>query len=311
MFKKILRISGELCESAYNICYNHPQGTVLMLHRIGDWDFGRLECIENLKVSTQRMQLLVDKYRRTHDFVTLDYVADCLEGKTRPQRPYICVTLDDGFRDNLSLGLPFFEKHHIPFTVFLTVDWINRRPAFNYPFILERIIWNNDSLMIKGKTFACRTRLQKNEVFKQLKSIVQNIPYVSFENTFRDLFEEYLKPEYEEDIMMNWNEVRELSNSELCTIGSHTMTHCRLANLSDSQLTYELAESKKQIEQQIDREIHHISYPFGWKSDVNEKSINMARDIGYRMGLISWGGPMRRRDKDMYQVKRQMLLEHE
>ena len=76
-------------------------------------------------------------------------------------------------------------------------------------------------------------------------------------------------------------------------------------------LPYELAESRRQIEQEIGKEVRYISYPYGWTTDVNKNVIAAAEAAGYRMGLISWGGPVRRKDRDMYQVKRQMLFENE
>ena len=295
----------------YNKYISVPMGTVLMLHRIGEIEHNRLECIEELKVTPEHLQRLVDEYRPTHDFVSLDHVADCMEGRVKPLRPFICITLDDGFRDNLSVGLPFFEKNQIPFAVFLTAEFMNRRPAFNYPFILERMVWNNAVMTIAGCTYDCSTRAKKNVVFKSLKGMVQSLPYVDFETRYRELFKDYLKPAYEEDLMMSWDEVRELANSPLCTIGSHAMTHCRLANVPKEHLVYELGESKLQIEKQIGTEIRYVSYPFGWTTDVSEQVFEATRTAGYRMGLISWGGPVRRKDRDMYQVKRQMLFENE
>jgi len=311
MLKKIRRIGKEWTKAVFNTCCNRPIGLILMLHRIGPIDPNRLECIEELKVTTERLQCLVDQYNPTHDFVTLDYVADCMEGKIQPKRPFICITIDDGFRDNLTYGLPFFEQNQIPFAVFLTTEYMNRRPAFNYPFLLERMIWHNNEMVIDGVEYNCSTREKKNEVFKQLKGLVQNFPYDGFETRYRTLFDAYLLPEYEEDLMMNWNEVQQIAASPLCTIGSHTMTHCRLANVPMDDLAYELEESKRQIEEQIGIEVRYISYPFGWETDVNEQVFEATKNVGYRMGLISYGGPVRRLDKNMYCVKRQILLEYE
>lgn len=311
MFKKIKRIGREWCEFTYNSLFNPPQGNILMLHRIGEWDGDRLECIEELKVTTTRVQKIIDQLGSSYDFVSLDVVADYINGNIQPSRPFICFTFDDGYKDNLYVGLPFFEKNQIPFSVFLTADFINTNPSFNYPIILERIVRNNEQLIVNGKAYYCNSRTSKNEVFKQLKELILSLPYQNFEFHFRKMFRDYLRPEYEEDLMMNWDEVRELSKSKLCTIGSHTMTHCRLADLSNDQLKYELQESKRSIEEQIGKNVKYLSYPFGWKTDVSETVFTATQRAGYSMGLVSYGGPVRRYDKNIYQVKRQMLLEYE
>ena len=137
------------------------------------------------------------------------------------------------------------------------------------------------------------------------------MPYENFETEFMDMFADYVKPEYSEDLMMTWDDVRQLAASPLCTIGSHTMTHCRLANVPFDKLSYELEESKRQIEQEIGKDVKYISYPYGWITDVNEDVFAATQAAGYEMGLISWGEPKRKNDHDMFAVKRQMLLENE
>ncbi|MBQ7698580.1 MAG: hypothetical protein IJT35_08400 [Paludibacteraceae bacterium] len=76
----------------------------------------------------------------------------------------------------MTYGLPFFEKNNIPFSVFVTVDFINRHPAFNYPFVLERIIANNETLLIDGTTYDCHSIAQKNSTFKNLKNVYYDSP---------------------------------------------------------------------------------------------------------------------------------------
>jgi peptidoglycan/xylan/chitin deacetylase (PgdA/CDA1 family) len=39
---------------------------------------------------------------------------------------HIAVTFDDGYRDNLTVAAPILEKYRIPFTVFITISYIQR-----------------------------------------------------------------------------------------------------------------------------------------------------------------------------------------
>lgn len=166
-------------------------------------------------------------------------------------------------------------------------------------------------LFIGGGQIRTETLQKKLAAFNTLKEEVLSLPYENFETEFMDMFAEYVKPEYSEDLMMTWDEVRQLATSPLCTIGSHTMTHCRLSNVPKDKLPYELEESKRQIEREIGKEVRYISYPYGWISDVNEDVIAATKAAGYEMGLISWGGPIRKKDHDLFVVKRQMLMENE
>lgn len=309
MFKKVKRISKNTARYIYNSIFNPVIGCVLMLHRIGPFESERLECIEELKVSETYLQWLVDKYKDRYDFISLGELESRLCKPSEKSKRFICITFDDGFKDNFTIGLPFFERNKIPFAVFVTSGFIDRRPPFNYPFLLERMIRDNSSLIINGEAYLCQTRAEKNNTFKTLKCVVNSLSYDSFEDSFISLFKDYLLPEYYEDSMMNWDEVRQLASSPFCTIGSHTVSHCRLSSVPSSLLPYELYDSKIRIEQMIGKDVHYLSYPFGWTTDVNNQTILSAKESGYQMAFISHGGGIRENDKDLLMINRRILVE--
>ena len=313
MFRKARRIGKQLAVDVYNACFNRTYGQVLMLHRIGPKEPERLHCLGELRVSVEKLQSFVDERRKHCDFVSLDEVYERVCNPLKRKRPFICFTLDDGFRDNLTEGLPFFEKNGIPFAVFLTTAFVNRHPAFNYPFIMERMIKDNDELIVEGQKYYCKSDEEKNATFVQLKKVVLQHSYVGFEEWFERVFAQYINSHNSnrEDLTLTWKEVQEMTASSLCTIGSHTMTHCRLSNLSEGELEYELGESKRQIEENLGKPCDYISYPFGWTTDVNEDVFKMVQKAGYKMGLVSHGGGIRKNDMELYNVKRIMFSEDE
>ncbi len=66
------------------------------------------------------MTLKRDGYR----FIPLEDLPACLA--SADTRPFACFTLDDGYRNNLDHALPVFERHGVPFTVFVTAGYIDR-----------------------------------------------------------------------------------------------------------------------------------------------------------------------------------------
>lgn len=295
MFRKIKRITREAIDAIRIEHIKHTEGYVVMLHRIGPKEPNRLPCLAELNVTPEFLQTFVDKHRKHYDFISLDEVIMRHENPSQYKRPYIAFTLDDGFKDNLTYGLPFFEKNNIPFAVFVTVDFINRHPAFNYPFILERIIANNNQLFVGESIYNCGDTALKNSTFKSLKELTLQLPYKSFEQSFCQMFSSYIQPEYFEDLTLTWEELKTMASSPFCTIGSHTMTHCRLSKLSKDEIEYELAESKRQLENKIEKEIKYLSYPYGWKTDVNDDVLIISESL-YKAGFQSfinpdiWGG---------------------
>lgn len=62
-------------------------------------------------------------------------------------------------------------------------------------------------------------------------------------------------------------------------VGSHSLTHPYLTDLSDEQLFYELSGSKHELEQITGRPIQHVSCPGGrW----DQRVVAKARQAGYR-----------------------------
>lgn len=54
-----------------------------------------------------------------------EVVCRVMENVPMPPRA-ICITFDDGFKDNLTNGLPILEKYGFKATIFLTVDYIGK-----------------------------------------------------------------------------------------------------------------------------------------------------------------------------------------
>ena len=59
------------------------------------------------------------------------------------------------------------------------------------------------------------------------------------------------------------NQIKEISSSGLVSIGSHTLNHLSLKNLSDEEINNELKDSKKELESLINKEVKTICYPSG------------------------------------------------
>ncbi len=84
-------------------------------------------------------------------------------------------------------------------------------------------------------------------------------------------------PEHGERIMTA-EHLRGISAGNI-TIGSHTLTHPALTELSAEQIRWELAESKRNLEEMLGRPVVDLALPHGACSDV---VLDIARETGYR-----------------------------
>lgn len=74
---------------------------------------------------------------------------------------------------------------------------------------------------------------------------------------------------------MTWNQIKELK-SQGHTIGSHTMDHCRL-NGNDENYPYQIGESQKIIEQQLNTTCDYFAYTYGKLSDFSKDALIVAQ----------------------------------
>jgi len=76
---------------------------------------------------------------------------------------------------------------------------------------------------------------------------------------------------------LTWDELRALRERDI-EIGSHTMTHPHLTQLSDAELERELIEARSRIEDEVGVRCRFLAYPYG---DVDERVRAVARRAGY------------------------------
>ena len=117
----------------------------------------------------------------------------------------------------------------------------------------------------------------------------RNIPFTVFVTTrFIDgdssVF--HWSPHYAGLPALSWQELRIMSEAGVL-IGSHTLTHPRLANCNDAALLSELRNSKLRIEEKLGLAVDTIAYPFGQDHDISEAVLNATEVAGYQFGFTT------------------------
>lgn len=100
------------------------------------------------------------------------------------------------------------------------------------------------------------------------------------------------------------DQIREMTSGDLVDVGSHSCTHCRLADLTDGQLNYEIIESRDKLQSALDREISFFSYPFGNFDERVMKFVKRAKYFGATASIRD----NRNRRKHIFHLKRVMVM---
>lgn len=99
----------------------HPiKGEIWMLHRVTT-SGTKIPDMQQYEITPARLEELLSQYEQQgYRFVSLDQVYEMQRSCRYPSQPFVCVTLDDGYWDNMTEALPVFRRFNCPFCIYVT-----------------------------------------------------------------------------------------------------------------------------------------------------------------------------------------------
>lgn len=267
-------------------------GLVYMLHHITEKNPRGIPTNEDLKVSPQFLEKIIIKYKKQEfDFISLDELSEIISSDRNLPKPFIAFTIDDGYLDNYTQALPIFERHQVPFAIFVATDFIDQK-AILWWDIIEDLILKNDSITIGDKNYHCHTSQEKWDVFRIIREMILCLDQKRIEEALKIMFKHY-EIDWFEPIRrqaMTWEQVREISSHPLCTIGGHTVSHSVLNQLSEDEFQKEIGENLIKIEEVIGKPVHHFAYPYGSPYEIGEREHQLISKFNLKTAFTSYGG---------------------
>ena len=193
-------------------------------------------------------------YANSYRIIALEEFKNLIQEKRLNEKIAI-ITIDDGWKNNLEL-LEIIRKYKAFITVFITTSAIEQG---NFWFEYVK----------KGK-------YQTKAAFRRKKIHLKKLDEISF---YKELSSLKLGVTLERSALTR-EEVVQMSSEPFVTIGSHSVSHISLPNISIEGQKKELSDSKKILEIWTERKVNYFAYPSGDYSD-NLKSI--AKECGYEL----------------------------
>lgn len=111
--------------------------------------------------------------------------------------------------------------------------------------------------------------------------------------------------------MLTWEDIKHMVSLGY-EIGSHTKTHARFSEISQSaqKLEDEILGSKLELENNLGQECKYISWPYGTRTDADESSLSMARSAGYQACFGAYRGTMVPGKTDLFTIPRHHFEAH-
>ncbi len=212
-------------------------------------------------------------------------------GEWQPRKPPVLITFDDGYRNNATVAAPLLLRKGFPALFCLASGYIGGDRVLWPDEVFSRVVaWTGTSLEGPDGAVNAVPELEAPREALAL-SIVEACKNCSDDR--RREFLAYLARETPRanamidsavQEFMSWDEVRALAAARF-DLGSHTVTHPILKQLSPEELRRELRESRACIETQTGLACKAVAYPNGRSRDIGESVLAATRDAGYEIAF--------------------------
>ena len=271
-------------------------GAIVMLHHVRPPRHDEFQPNRGLEVSPEFLSETLSWLRAQDiDIVSLDEMLRRLTEREFARR-FVCITFDDGYRDNKLFAYPILKGHRAPFAVYVPTSFPERRGKLWW-IALETVIAGNDSIVVTidgtERRLACTTASQKREaydtVYWWLRGLATEAEIHAFVDELSARYGVDMRPVADE-LCMDWNEIREIAADPLVTIGAHTDNHVMLGKATEETARSELKTGRDLIEAELGIEVRHLAYPYGGRDLVGPREFRIASELGYKTAVTTRPG---------------------
>jgi peptidoglycan/xylan/chitin deacetylase (PgdA/CDA1 family) len=283
LMKKIIKYTLNILLKFTGIMkYKYSSSHILAFHRVVKpsklSEFG----LRNYEITENRLIEIIELYiSKGFQFVTINNFIKNISNEKIKQ---VAFTFDDGYSDIIDNVLPIIKRYKIPITVYFVPNYLNSS-HLKWDYITESIV-SNSTQIDKIFNFLGIHNEDSSQKFEKaraydliknrLKCLNNQSDFHIINNFIENFGQKHIK--HTQEILLNEDQLRYLSKENLVTIGSHSMNHYVMGELSDSELETELVNSKYALEKITKNTVQHFSFPYG---DCGSREIKAAKKAGY------------------------------
>ncbi len=262
-------------------------GLILTLHHVRPEGDRNAFCPNRILDITPEFleQTILQIAKLGYDFVSLDEVHRRLTTQDF-RRKFVCFTLDDGYLDNLEHAAPVFEKHNVPFTIYVATGMPDSgmRQWWQH---LEDVVADNEFIDIRvgDKAFSLPTRntAEKYAAFEQVYWCLRAAPHAVQQEAIDRMLGDFGIDSslLTAESAMTWDQLRTVAASANAAIGAHTVNHFALSKLSEDEIRWEVDQSRQRLAAELAIEPMHFSYPYGAPDSAAAREFAVVGDMGF------------------------------
>lgn len=274
-------------------------GLIFTLHRVLPARLDAFQPNRHLEITPEFLSEVIDRVRASgYRFVPMEEAIDRLKHGYGRER-YAVLSFDDGYRDNLTVAYPLLKQMDVPFTLFLTSGFLDRTSEIWW-MALERMIADQDALRFATGSdvsrIPCATLAEKQACYTALVQLLtQELDETGQRAMVRRLCElnGFSLLALADEVMLNWDEARELAWDPLVSIGAHTHDHHALARLPEAAAEADIRRGIRRIEDELGKRPGFLAYPYGGAEAAGLREAALAAGAGIRAGVTTVPGVLR------------------
>ena len=220
----------------------------------------------------------------------------------------VCITFDDGYKDNYTFAYPILLKYGATATVFLTTGYIGNKETFS-SHKTAFALWNTGVKKFHLDSIGNFNLKYPQDRLSAINKIGDVIKYLPEEerNRLTDSLLAKLNIKFpvslQENLMLTWEEIGGMHRDGI-EFGAHTVTHPILSRVPLATAKKEIASSKRAIEQNLQHPCTLFAYPNGTSRDVNEDSIEIVKNSGFTSAVSTVPRLLKKRIEDPFWLSR-------
>lgn len=291
--------------------YSKDMAIIFMLHRFNDPEYG----VKDRHDAQFLDEALTWLKGEGFIFESLDNFLSSREEGSKQLQKKVIFTLDDGFRDQLTVAAPIFYQHACPATVFLITEFIDKQCWLwddKIEYVLKNTKKSDISLTINNNLVALDLNNgDYKAALHKAREFCKSIPTRILKDFLGNLSREgdvVIPEETPRDYMpLTWEMAREWGNKGIA-FGSHGLDHSILSCLDEQELSRHLTDSYRRVSEEIEKPSTVFCYPTGrYGKDFGAREIQYLKMSKYTSALSSDSGFAHlggHSDEEIYRVKR-------
>ena len=100
-----------------------------------------------LSISDVYLEKIIIYLKSRYKIISIDEAVEIIKNN-RIDDKYIVITIDDGYKDNLTIAYPIFRKYDIPFTIYIATSFLTKEMILWW-YLFEDILKENKYLEFK------------------------------------------------------------------------------------------------------------------------------------------------------------------